>query len=71
MRTHHKPQYQPLFLAVVNILLKIQDVVSSEKVSAVGALYNPRWGCGRSCCALTAADDKRRRRRSGLEGVNY
>jgi hypothetical protein len=59
-----------LLLAVVNILLKIKNVVSSEKVAAVGALYNPRRRCGRPCCSLAAAHDKGRRRRGGLDKLN-
>lgn len=58
-----------MLLAVVNILLKIKNVVSSEEIAAIGALYNPRRRCGRSCRALAAAYDKRRRRRSRLRGI--
>jgi hypothetical protein len=59
-----------LLLAVVDVLLKVQNVVSGEKVAPVSALYNPGWGCGRSCCPLTAAHNERRRWRGGLGGIN-
>ena len=59
-----------MLLAVVDILLKIKNIVSSEEVAAVSTLYNPRRRCGGSCCALAAAYNKRRRWRSRLRGVS-
>jgi hypothetical protein len=69
-QSHHRPQNQPLLLAVVDILLKIQNVVGSKKVATISALYDPCWWCRGSRPALAATHDKGRRWRGGLMGIN-
>jgi len=66
------PQYQSLFLTIIDVLFEIHHVLGCEQIPTVCALDNTRWRGGRASRGVTI-DNKRRSRRGRrlLETYQY